>query len=194
MSLTNYRDISTWATDSSAGFQFEFYCARCDNTWRSPFKPYRVGQFAALLSKVESYFSSAGDAARLARSATDHGSGKVKDGALQDAIDGARGRFHECEGCGKTVCGDCWNDRSGACNKCSGKAGGAAASAREQGRSDDEPQAAAHACPSCGTASDGGRFCAECGFDMASSFKSCPACGAMASRDTQYCGDCGHGF
>jgi predicted amidophosphoribosyltransferase len=40
----------------------------------------------------------------------------------------------------------------------------------------------------------GGRFCAECGFDMASTHKSCPGCGTMCARAARFCPDCGHGF
>ena len=49
-------------------------------------------------------------------------------------------------------------------------------------------------CPNCQTASQGGRFCHECGFDMASTHKSCPGCGATMPRQARFCTDCGHGF
>jgi hypothetical protein len=55
-------------------------------------------------------------------------------------------------------------------------------------------EAAAVVCPNCQTPSQGGRFCHECGFDMASTHKSCPACGATMMRQARFCTDCGHGF
>jgi membrane protease subunit (stomatin/prohibitin family) len=58
----------------------------------------------------------------------------------------------------------------------------------------DAPPAAGLSCPNCRSAHGGGRFCAECGFDLASTHKSCPDCGAMATRQARYCNDCGHGF
>jgi membrane protease subunit (stomatin/prohibitin family) len=75
---------------------------------------------------------------------------------------------------------------------------------REKGRQQTELQqnAAAHrdsqasssACPNCRTPSSGGRFCGECGFDMASTHKSCPGCGTMVLRQARFCTDCGHSF
>ena len=49
-------------------------------------------------------------------------------------------------------------------------------------------------CPNCQTPSQGGRFCHECGFDMASTHKSCPGCGSVMPRAARFCTDCGHGF
>lgn len=195
MTLTNYRDLSTWATDTSAGFQFEFYCVKCESTWRSPFQPYRVGQFTALVARVETFFSGVRGISRIARGATDQGSGRAKADALQEAMVAAQPRYQRCDGCREFVCNDCWNERAELCVKCAAKQGGTSVPQRSAAaQDDDQPTAAVHACPSCGAGSDGGRFCAECGFDMASTFKSCPACGAMAERETRFCGDCGHAF
>ena len=44
MALSNYRDISPPSGDVGAGFQFEFFCESCGDTWKTPFKPYRAGQ------------------------------------------------------------------------------------------------------------------------------------------------------
>ena len=44
MALSNYRDISPPLGDVGAGFQFEFFCESCGDTWKTPFKPYRAGQ------------------------------------------------------------------------------------------------------------------------------------------------------
>ncbi|MEF2251058.1 hypothetical protein V4D00_11565 [Ralstonia solanacearum] len=38
----NYRDLCI-QSGTGAGFQFEFYCQCCSDTWRSPFAPYRSG-------------------------------------------------------------------------------------------------------------------------------------------------------
>ena len=49
--MKNFRDVTATTSDIGAGFQFEFFCQRCNETWRSPFKPYRTGQLTGLLSR-----------------------------------------------------------------------------------------------------------------------------------------------
>ena len=56
MALTNYRDISPASGDVGAGFQFEFNCESCGDTWKSPFKPYRAGQMTGLLRRFTYVF------------------------------------------------------------------------------------------------------------------------------------------
>ncbi|MFF4145457.1 hypothetical protein ACFY0A_29665 [Streptomyces sp. NPDC001698] len=46
----NHRDLCE-QHGTGAGFQFEFYCSRCSDTWRSPFEPFRAGQMAGWLSR-----------------------------------------------------------------------------------------------------------------------------------------------
>ena len=43
--------MSTSSSDVSAGFQFEFYCEICGDTWRTDFKPYRKGQITGWLTR-----------------------------------------------------------------------------------------------------------------------------------------------
>jgi hypothetical protein len=38
----NVSDLSN-SSGVDAGFQFEFYCQRCNDRWRTEFKPYRSG-------------------------------------------------------------------------------------------------------------------------------------------------------
>jgi hypothetical protein len=38
----NYSDLSE-QSGVSAGFQFEFYCERCNDRWRSTFVPFKSG-------------------------------------------------------------------------------------------------------------------------------------------------------
>ena len=52
MSLTNYQDVSRVGASVDAGFQFDFYCANCSRRWKSPFTPYRRGQFSGLIYKL----------------------------------------------------------------------------------------------------------------------------------------------
>jgi len=47
----NYNDLSQ-QSGVNAGFQFEFFCERCNDTWRADFVPYRSGQASGWLSKA----------------------------------------------------------------------------------------------------------------------------------------------
>lgn len=196
MPLTNYRDISTPIGDVGAGFQFEFACEVCGDTWKTPFQPYRSGQaagifrrFAGLINEfykigaVTDMISKAGRASGISVEAA---GGKFKNTALVEALALAEKRYEKCASCKKQVCANCFDEQSGQCNQCHGGAQGASAQAGVS--------ASSAVCPSCQTPSQGGRFCHECGFDMASTHKSCPTCGVTMSRQARFCTDCGHGF
>jgi len=47
----NYKDLSK-NSGVNAGFQFEFFCEQCNDTWRSPFVPYKRGQVSGWLGKI----------------------------------------------------------------------------------------------------------------------------------------------
>lgn len=189
MALENYRDISAGGSDVNAGFQFEFYCSNCARKWKTPFKPYRMGQITGFLGRFAFLFGNAAQAGRITGSAADYGSRNAKSDALKEAMPQAERMFSNCHVCENGYCEECL-DASDTCAGCVQKA------SRDQlaNGGGGSAQASAHACPNCGTGSSGGRFCAECGFDMASTHKSCPGCGALTERAARFCGDCGHGF
>ena len=186
--MNNVQDLSS-SSGTSAGFQFEFRCEQCGSAWRSPFTPYRTGQLSgvvALLSRMVGINAKVGNAAHgLAnmRSTAAH------EKALAAATALAAQRFHVCENCRKAVDAACWNDASRQCNACAEPAG-----ASDQGSAGSAERAGGFACPNCQSATDGGRFCAECGYDMATTHKSCPGCGALHQRQARFCTDCGHAF
>lgn len=196
MKLTNFRDISPPARGMTAGFQWEFTCDSCGDSWKSPYKPFRVGQATGILRRVGVIFGEfykvgaitdllgKVDRATGTAAATSSDS-KPKQAALEEAIVLAQQRYHRCRECEATVCDNCWNPSTETCVKCE-RPGGA--------RSSQGASTGATACPNCQTASQGGRFCHECGFDMASTHKSCPGCGATMGREARFCTDCGHGF
>jgi hypothetical protein len=192
MAMTNFRDLSTLTSDVSAGFQFEFYCELTGETWRSPFQPYRRGQMAGLIAKLSFFITGAHNASRGAGMLADSGVRAAKADALAEAQVLAAQRFHQCTVCSKWVCLAAWDDRGQRCTGCAssrrGGYGGAYAEAPP------EEAASGPVCPNCQTPSEGGRFCHECGFDMASAFKSCPSCGTTLPRQARFCTDCGHGF
>lgn len=193
MELENYRDLSSLGTNMSSGFQFEFSCSNCSRTWKSPFKPFRTGQFTDLLARLSWLMGKMDTAARVAQGFGDYGSRKARDEALAEATQHAKTLYTVCSKCRKAVCEDCLGASGDTCQLCADK------STRErmdgQAReADGAREQAANACPNCGTSAPGGRFCAECGFDRASTHKSCPGCGAMTLRQARFCTDCGHGF
>ncbi len=198
--LTNYRDLSTNAGDVGAGFQFEFTCESCGDTWKSPFKPYRAGQAAGLFrrfgyifnefAKVSTVTDAVFKLTRASNTTIEATGSKPKAEALEEAMASARQRYDQCKSCHTWVCANCYNESDQLCIKCehSKGSGDAGSYGSSSGAS------SAMACANCQTPSQGGRFCHECGFDMASTHKSCPGCGATLSRQARFCGDCGHGF
>lgn len=187
--MNNFQDISSSSSDTSAGFQFEFRCEQCGSPWKSPFVPYRSGQisgFVALISRAMGISSKIGNATHSMANLRSTG---AHEKALANAKALAAQRYHVCPDCRKTVDTACWSAGAGRCNICEqaesgAQAGGAGTAASSGG----------HACPNCQSATDGGRFCAECGYDMATTHKSCPGCGALHARQARFCTDCGHAF
>jgi hypothetical protein len=185
MTLTNYREIGREA-DSGAGFQFEFHCESCSHTWKSAFKPYRKGQISELIYKFAYFLGDRGSLSRTSSTIASAGAKSAKEAALQEALIEAEQRYVVCPGCEKAVCDNCWDARAKRCEQC---AQTGSAPARAGGNA-----AGGANCPNCKSPLDGGRFCAECGFDMASTHKSCPGCGTLCARAARFCTDCGHGF
>lgn len=207
----NYRDLCQ-QHGTAAGFQFEFYCSRCHDTWRSPFEPYRGGRLAGwlgkgigaasgLLGKVVSEVSTAADG--LAGSAW----GSARDAAFQRAIGAAEGHFNRCARCASYVCGRCWNSGQGLCLHCAPDTAGEMMAARQQGLNDqvarrayDEGQRRGEeqdaltprqlVCPRCRAETHGGRFCPGCGHQLAQQAV-CAGCRAPLLDGAAFCSGCG---
>ena len=188
MSRTNYRDLSKAGSDLGAGFQFEFYCNNCSRTWKSAYKPYRRGQLAALIYKFAYLFDKHGQASRASGAISDVGMKAARGAALEEAIEESSSRYIDCPGCEKTVCEECWNPSAKLCEGCITHGAGGHA------RGTSSSPAGGATCPNCRALLDGGRFCPDCGFDMASTHKACPSCGVMCARSARFCTDCGHAF
>ena len=197
MALSNYRDISTPLGDVGAGFQFEFFCESCGDTWKTPFKPYRAGQASgvfrrfgylfnefAKISVISEYIYRLGRAGGTSIEVT---GAKAKTGALEEAQTMAAQRYEKCSNCRTMVCANCYDEATQRCLKCDRAEGMGS-------QSGTSASASSTVCPNCQTPSQGGRFCHECGFDMASTHKSCPSCSATMSRQARFCTDCGHSF
>lgn len=193
MALENYQDISVGGADIGSGFQFQFFCQNCDRRWKSQFTPYRMGQVTGLLLRFAFMFSNLRDAGRASSNFADMGAGGAKQKALAAAMVHAQSLYVECRRCHKAVCSDCFDSRQDLCVACISRE-------RDDARENQRQQAAEAAaqaaliCPSCQCRTSGGRFCSECGFDMASTHKACPSCGTLSPRASRFCGDCGHSF
>lgn len=187
MALENYRELTE--TGGGRGFQFEFHCSSCERKWKSDYQPFRLGQTAEVLGRLVQMFGGLSTAWHTTTGVAEMRQRKAHDAALAAAMEKAETLYKVCSSCRKEYCADCFDDREGLCLKCEGSAN--AASSRDASAGGAKTTAA---CPNCGTAGAGGRFCAECGFDMASTHKSCPSCGVMTLRQARYCTDCGHGF
>jgi hypothetical protein len=195
MAMTNYRDLSTSQSDVKAGFQFEFYCELTGESWKSPFVPFRRGQINGLVNRLTGIFYQFHGAGRVLGYAADAGASKAKAAALEEAMEIAARRFRQCERCKKWVSTAVYDEDSGLCSSCQGGMGTARQGFGDGYREEAHAEASAGPrCPNCQTPSEGGRFCHECGFDMASMFKSCPGCGATLARQARFCTDCGHAF
>ena len=196
MVMENFRDLSRPTHDARAGFQFEFYCQVCNQAWRSPFKPYRTGQATALFSRLSHYVTAIQTLGRVGAGFSEVSSNRARKHALEEAQVEALKRFQQCASCSKWVSEECYDDREDQCVECSRRATqGASRGGHAEGTAGASGAgAAATVCPNCQTPSEGGRFCHECGFDMASTHKSCPGCGSTVARHARFCPDCGHGF
>jgi len=202
--LKNYRD-SSQSHGEAAGFQFNFECQRCDFKWASPYTPYRPARFLTKLGSAMRIFDLFGSANVASKAhllnegarmsvGTDRDKPKLK--ALQAAQAQAARYFDKCSECDRICCNNCFGSTDGVCSYCEGRAAHGTPFDEDvavAARGHDE---SAHSivCPNCQAASEGGRFCHECGFDMASTHKSCPGCGCVLQRSAMYCADCGHGF
>ncbi|RRS06137.1 hypothetical protein EIP75_00605 [Aquabacterium soli] len=194
--MKNYRDLSSTAGDVGAGFQFEFYCQCCDFTWRSPFKAHRMGQLTGWLTRLTFLMTDLNKAGKATSAMSTAGARGAHEEAFEAAQAQAQRYFNQCTECRNQACDECWDDSLSQCKTCLNKhkrPGGASAG---HGGGYDEGQGGAGglACPNCQVPSSGGRFCHECGFDMASTHKSCPGCGGVMPRAARFCTDCGHGF
>lgn len=203
----NFRDMCE-ENGARAGFQFEFYCERCNDTWESEFKPFAAGQAAEWGGRISSMLGGLGgglvDAVSGAGEAT-FGSGREK--ALEEAITAADEHFNRCAKCTNMVCDACWNAEAGLCFGCAPNAeveieaavaAGRAQAAGEkaalhgihEGKHMDVKERKQLVCPSCSAETKGAKFCPECGEKLAAkSF--CTECGAEMGDAAKFCPECG---
>jgi len=201
----NFRDLS-----NTEGYQFEFYCERCGNGYRSAFQRDKVEMGRGLLRAVGSLF---GGAAEDLSRATEQWrydratNSPAKDKALTAAVQEISPSFSQCRGCSDWMCKTlCWNEEIGQCLRCSPSVAEEVARAQSAAQRDqiwekarqkdwtaavDVDTRAKLNCPSCGTKVDGGKFCSACGGSLAVPV-TCSGCGSTGNKaGAVFCSDCG---
>lgn len=203
----NYGDLSIQGGVNS-GFQFEFYCQRCQDAYRTPFEAYRKAQAAGWLSQASGLLGGIlGSADGAANSLADAGWRSAWDEAFRKAVTDAGQHFKRCAQCHHHVCAKCFNVASGLCYDCApdaevvvqaAKAAGMAQGAAEvgteagyaKGKGIDVERERQLVCPNCGAEVHGAKFCPECGAKM-STKRFCTGCGAELADGAKFCGECG---
>jgi hypothetical protein len=201
---SNYRDLST-----DRGFQWEFYCERCNSGYRSKFDASETGLLSEALDVAGGLFGGVvGNIAQASDRVHSVAWERGHDAAFTKAIAEVREFFIQCPGCNAWVCQKrCWNESRGLCLECAPDAAVAAAQAQaetiaDQAREEvaqreydvsqytkgDELQAA---CPKCGAAlKPEAKFCSECGTPIKTT-KFCPECGTELEGTVKFCPECG---
>ena len=132
--VRNFDDLST-----DRGYQFKFYCDKCQNGYLSTFQPSVMGTAGSLLKAAGSMFggawvSGAGNSAYEVQRAV---GGKAHDAAMSQAVQEGKARFHQCTRCGHWVCPEvCWNAQSNMCDACAPKLQEEMASAQAQAKAE----------------------------------------------------------
>ncbi|MBD0739907.1 zinc ribbon domain-containing protein [Streptomyces sp. CBMA29] len=207
----NYRDLCQ-EHGTGAGFQFEFSCRRCQDTWRSAFEPYTSGRVAGWLGKgVNAAYGMLGRGGYGMSSAADGlagaGFGSARDKSFQRAITNAEGHFNRCPRCTDYVCNRCWNAAQGICLNCAPDTAAEALAAQQRGLNDmvseraytvgqqngqafDVTAPRQLVCPQCGTETRGAAFCSGCGHRVAQP-DNCASCSAPIPEGAAFCPGCG---
>ncbi len=198
---------------NDTGFQFEFFCDKCGNGFRSSFRTNAVGVAGKLFKAAGSLFG--GNKLWGAGHAADHLKdglrGQAWDGAFKEAIAEIRPKFRQCTRCGNWVCPEvCWNEARALCEACAPDLGEQAAAIQAQvavdqlhhkARASDQTEGAdlsvktVAQCPNCqARVAPGARFCAECGKPTgAGAVKKafCTGCGSEKPAAAKFCPGCG---
>ena len=203
----NFNDLSE-QHGVAAGFQFEFYCERCGDTWRSEFVPFRSAQTAGWIGKAAGLFGGLlGDAGSAVEGLAQSGWGEAHGKEFQKAVEQAKRHFHRCAKCSGYFCGRCWNAAKGLCLECApnveaeieaaraqGEVEGAVETAIEEGRARGRQAKIKKdrqlVCPNCQAETNGAKFCPECGQPLAAK-RFCAECGAEIGAQAKFCPECG---
>lgn len=207
MSLIQFtRNNSDHSTDK--GYQFEFFCDRCGNGFKTHFEASAVGLASSTLRTVGNLFGgflgSAGSSTYEIERAVQ---GPGHDRAFTAAVEEAKPHFRQCPKCSHWVCETtCWNNKRMLCYDCAPDVETELASAQVQTQVEQMKQKlhemdltkgmnlnseAAALCPSCGARTQGSKFCPECGKPLRPKDE-CPRCGTHVEAGSKFCPECGN--
>jgi membrane protease subunit (stomatin/prohibitin family) len=203
----NYSNLST-----DQGFQFEFFCDRCSNGFRTRFKSSVKGKVTGAMNTASSLFGGvfykAADLTERVRSA---GWQKEQDEAFIEAVKELQHEFVQCARCNSWVCRQkCWNTQKGLCKNCAPDLGVEMAAAqasrtteeiwahskmaeedREMLKEKSWREGVRASCPECeAPLAKNAKFCPECGGKI-KAVVFCGECGAELKTGTKFCSDCG---
>lgn len=201
----NYRDTST-----ERGFQWEFFCERCGNGYRSKFRPSATGLMTEALDVAGGVLGGVfGTAARVSDRVHSAAWERAHDEAFHKASEEVRSHFGQCPNCNNWVCRQrCWNESRGLCFDCAPDVTVEAASAQAKAIADqavEEVQAREYSvddyvagerlrasCSNCGAAvKAGAKFCSECGAALVQKDRFCTECGSPIDATANFCPECG---
>ena len=201
----NYSDHST-----EAGYQFEFFCERCGNGYKSGFKASALGIGTKVARGLGGLLGSSGlgNVGYAGYEAKDLTESQAKDKALREATEEMKPYFKQCHRCGQWVCKEiCWNEEYGLCVNDSPKLEQELAAMQSEAQmqqvrekvqdvdfaSDVNVERRQVAlCPSCGAeAEHSGKFCPNCGQALSLPV-TCGRCGTESPRGTKFCPECGN--
>src|SRR4051812_9072677 len=136
----NHHDYSV-SYGNDAGFEFEFYCQRCSDTWRSGFEPYKTARAAGWIRRAANMASGATssigwDVASGVDGLVESGWHKARDASFQKSIVAAAEHFHRCARCAYYVCARCFSTDRGLCTYCAPDLATEVESARIHGQVD----------------------------------------------------------
>ncbi len=202
----NYRDLS-----QQHGFEFEFFCDRCGNGFRTRFKPFALGSVTGVLDTASSLLGGLfGQAANVSGRMTEAQREQARQQALIEAIAELKPHFKQCPKCMAWVCTKtCWNDKRGLCKNCAPdlqvemsamQSARAVEKAFENSAADAEDtqlvtgswsDKKVASCPTCSAPlAAGAKFCPECGAKI-NAEKHCTECGAKLAPGAKFCAECG---
>lgn len=211
---SNYEDNST-----EAGFQFTFFCAICEEGYKTQFiasKTYKKGKFlrgigslVGAASQLTGQYGLGNTIERGADVLSERHEGmtpewhKEYEQAFALAQNEAKGHFHRCPKCKRYVCENDWNEQAGLCVEDAPRENVEVVAARASKMVEDIKRKAEETevftgkidarttiCPECGKPAGEGKFCNNCGANL--SMVECENCGAKSPSGTRFCGECGN--
>jgi hypothetical protein len=178
----HYTDLS-----SENGFQFEFYCERCPEAWRSGFVRYTEGRLPGAMDAASRLMGPRNAAARGVATFRGGAWDRARDAAFRKAARTAGEHFHDCPKCRSQCCPGCWSATAECCATCV-SSGVAHALSRRRGAALGQP--IGRCCSECARPVGGASFCPHCGAGLGEK-QACRACRTTIPVAVRFCPSCG---